>query len=303
MPKAPFHVKASVACPHCHQHLINDDRYVIDHIEGRAVKCPNCGTELDWWKTARSIIEENFMYNQAFAFIGAKSTIFQLTLKPGERITYSFAAMGVPVGAKVLYVNYTPQGGSLFPAELHGNVPTRRFYGTEVTLYPVPNKSVAPEEGLLTVMVSWVPSTPDDEAWLNLVDAFASHANDRYTSVVIPANVAVEAALTRLMSQYLLQVGISSKSADTFLDEAATYSHQVNVLLPLIARLNKIPLLPDDIRGALNRLRKLRNDLAHQGKLEVPLDGKSSAEVLCAALFGLHYVRYVRRELVATATS
>jgi len=46
-------------------------------------------------------------------------------------------------------------------------------------------------------------------------------------------------------------------------------------------------------------LKGLRNDLAHHGKLEEPLNKRQVAEMLCAALFGFHYVRMARSMLDA----
>lgn len=240
------------------------------------------------------------MYNQAFAFIGAQTLLFQLLLKSGQRATYRFSDYGIPSDAKILYVNYTPSGGGLFPVEMHGNVPTRRFLANEVVLYPVPfsaNQTAGDTE--VNVMVSWVPRTANDESWQSLVDAFEAFAHARYSSMVVPANVAVESALSRVLTAYLERF-VSKNRTEDFLENAATYGHQLNVLLPFIASLKSLPLLPDHVRGALNKLRRFRNDLAHAGVLKQPLDQHSAAEALCGALFGIHYVRYVEEQLSQT---
>jgi len=274
------------------------DDYIIWHFESKPVKCGKCGAILDWWVTARREVENNFMYNKAFAFVGARETWFTLILKTGERKVYRFSENGIPAGSKVLYVNYTPQGPGSFPAEIHGNVPTRRFFSDQVALYPVPlggQESV--DETEVSVFVSWVPSTSADDSWQSLVDAFEDYSHERYSSMVVPANVAVESALSRLLNSYLQRFVSKKKRVEDFLDMAATYSHQLNVLLPMIASLNGIPDLPDPIRGALNSLRGLRNDLAHDGVTGSPLNTSIAAELLCGALFGFHYVRYVANRL------
>lgn len=294
-PRPPQQMSPWVRCPSCGDTIYISDEYIIRHFHGQPVTCSKCRTALDWWTTARHNIEENFMYFEAFAFIGAKSTWFTLILQPGVRKIFKFSDHGVPAASKVLYVNYTP-GGSLFPAELHGNVPTRRFFTDEVALYPVPATDQPAVDTELNVMVCWVPSTIADDSWQSLVDAFEAYATDRYAAMVVPANVAVESALSRLLTHYLERFS-SKKRVEDFLDAAATYSHQLNVVLPLVASLNAIPKLPDHVRGALNRLRGLRNELAHEGVITGAYDKRAGAELLCGALFGFHYVRYVESRL------
>jgi hypothetical protein len=47
--------------------LTNEDRYIIDYIEGRPITCAKCGKEMDWRETAKKTVEENFMFYQALA--------------------------------------------------------------------------------------------------------------------------------------------------------------------------------------------------------------------------------------------
>jgi hypothetical protein len=262
------------------------------------VKCSACSAEINWWQTALSGIERNFMFNHAFAVIGARETLFRLVLKEGENLMYKFSDHGIPVGSKVLYVNYTPQGpGRISPVEFHGNVPTRKFFSDSVVLCPVPmGPPTEIKETEIAVLVSWVPSTADDESWDSLVGATESYSHERYSSMVVPANVAVESSLSRYLNRYLVRFA-SKDRVENFLDSAATYSHQLNVLLPMIAKLHEVAAMPAAVLSALNRLRKLRNDLAHAGVTPAPLDQKSAAELLCGALFGFHYVKYLSAKL------
>ena len=77
------------------------------------------------------------------------------------------------------------------------------------------------------------------------------------------------------------------------LEEGATYSHQLNVLLPFVAHSLGWPSLPDDIRGQLNTLRAHRNDVAHVGSgAEVP-DYAECGRLLVAAPTAVHYLGLV----------
>jgi hypothetical protein len=52
----------------------------------------------------------------------------------------------------------------------------------------------------------------------------------------------------------------------------ATYGNQLNIILPEILFSLKLPTLNDLIRGKLNRLKDLRNLLAHDGHLHPTLE-------------------------------
>lgn len=51
--------------------------------------------------------------------------------------------------------------------------------------------------------------------------------------------------------------------------------------------------LPNNIRGELNRLRKLRNDVAHRGSC-VTQDLESAVKLVAAAIFGIRYAEILR---------
>ena len=55
--------------------------------------------------------------------------------------------------------------------------------------------------------------------------------------------------------------------------------------------------MSDNIRGLLNRLRKLRNKLVHEGIIEKQLEKNEVAEMMTAALFGFRYLELLEPEL------
>lgn len=278
---------------------------IIAYLYGEPTPCHRCGKQHDWWQIAVRAIDENFMGNEALSFVGAKTTVFTLPLFPEKRTTYRFSENGIPLGAKILYVNYTPNGrggNALFPLEWHGNIPTRRFAADEVVIQPVPISPDEPgEETTLAIMVTWVSHSAADDSWQSLFDAFEAFISERYPSLIVPANVAVEFSLLMLLTRCLDPI-VGKKRADDFLSNAATYSHQLNVVLPLLTELRSLPRLPMHIVGSLNRLRSLRNDLAHTGTTDAPLERKDAAQLLTAALFGFHYLRHLRTRLLPHET-
>ena len=58
-----------------------------------------------------------------------------------------------------------------------------------------------------------------------------------------------------------------------------------------------IPVLNSEIRGQLNRLRKLRNEIVHDGAPRKEVEPNQAAELICAAVFGFYYARFGENRL------
>lgn len=283
-----------VTCPSCGGLLTVSSQNVVNHLWGIPNICRACRATLDWWQITRHAINDNFLGHDALGFAGAQTKLFIVELRPQERTVYRFSDHGIPLGAKVLHINYTPQGGGLFPLEIIGNVPTRRVQLDEVVLYPAPLGNSPLEPTRVAVLATWIPPDDElDESWQSLYDAFEAFTVDKYLSVIVPANVAVESSLRRLMVT-LLNGTVGRKRIDDFLDNAATYGHQLNVLLPVFAEAMHFPQLSREIVGFLNRLRSIRNNLAHGGGTKLPPGRKEVADLLSAALFAFHYIRHLQ---------
>jgi hypothetical protein len=209
-------------------------------------------------------------------------------MKPGEVATLDLSECGIPASSRILQLGYTPQGKGLFPLELHGNIPLRHIIPHTIHLYGRPTDDPEPETEIL-VSVLWVPASEEEESWNNMILAFEAFHHRAYESVVIPANVAVESKLNRMLSKTLAAV-VSNERVDRFLTDAATYGHQLNVLLPFVASIMGLPELPNHIRGILNRLKRNRNELAHTGKLSKTTTERQAAEYICAAFFSFVYI-------------
>lgn len=139
-------------------------------------------------------------------------------------------------------------------------------------------------------------ASPDDPSATNLVEAFAAYARNCYKDAVIPANVAVETAFARVLNSYL-SLFAGKKRVEDFLENNATYSSQLNVMLPVLAKLNDCPVMPENVRGSLNKLRRFRNDLAHDGHIEQHLSKDVMAELLAAATLGTAYIRFFEQSV------
>ena len=56
--------------------------------------------------------------------------------------------------------------------------------------------------------------------------------------------------------------------------------------------------MSDSVRGALNKMRKKRNDVIHEGVKIAAVTAEDAMEGLCAAAFGFEYMRYVGPKLL-----
>jgi hypothetical protein len=283
----------SMACPACNEPVSISDDCIVRHFEGKPVLCGKCATQLDWWTTAWRELESGFLHGKALALAGARQTRFALTLHKEGRTIYKFSEQGIPAGSKVLHVDYTPQ--------LHRDAPAQKYLSDEVALEPLPAGEPGAAGTEVTVFATWVPGSSADESWESLVDAFESYSHQRYPSMIVPATSVVESALSGLLSRQLPSL-VSKRRADDFPDAAASYSHRLNVLLPMISHYNGIPQLPPGVHGALGKLRALRNDLQQGGIASSTLDARAAAELLCGALFGFRYLRYVEERLPPSAS-
>ncbi len=229
--------------------------------------------------------------------------MFSIKMEPDKVFELRFADHGVPADARLLVVNYTPQGGPVFPVELHGNRPLRHSIPPVVHLYgrvfPKPEaEAVGTTE--IAISVTWVAHGPDAEVWQSLTDAAEAYTNKRLEATVVPANAAVEDSVRSLLTDFFGRFGIPSKRVGSFLSDGATYSHQLNVLVPALVSVTGAPVLADSIRGALNRLNSLRNDVAHSGRFEAAVTPEQIGECLAAAIFGVHYSTAARAALLGT---
>jgi hypothetical protein len=289
-----LHIDSWIWCSNCNRGYPTDVRGLFqDHFLGRPIVCQGCGAARDWWREVLAAVREHFMLTGAFHAIGAKTTVLRPRLQRGVAVTVDLAAYQIPENAIVLHSNFT--GSPLFPMRWQGNVPRHDPLDKKWMIYGAPIGTDA-TEGEAQLTVTWIAPDAADTALLQLVDAAMAYAEKRYQYLVLPANVAVESELSAACYAWLAAF-CSKDRARQFLEDGATYAHQLNILLPAACRDLKFVDLPEHLVGKLNRLRKLRNDVVHRGKLNDPLDQATAAELLSAAIFGAHYIAMFRGEI------
>lgn len=282
-------------CPECKaQSFPVTLESMSNYFNGIEMTCSQCGTKLDWW----NLLLRHFDWEvptYLYSIVGGFTTSLMIDMKVNETFMLDLGSIGIPEDSKILQINYTANGKGLLPIEVHGNTPLRHIIPKKIRLFGMPSGEPA-ESTPIAIQFYWVHKSNDNELWENLIESVESFTLKDYKSCIIPSNVAVEAMLTKIISSYLSLYAAKDR-VNEFLNDGAAYSHQLNVLLPLIANHETFPKLPDHIRGSLNELRGLRNDLAHEGRLEGEIAKKDISRLICASAFGLSYLILLKDHL------
>jgi hypothetical protein len=161
---------------------------------------------------------------------------------------------------------------------------------------PFGEKQDTPKASIVNALITWMPAT-DDELKRTMMNAFEFYIRGMHESAVIPANVVVETQLFDLINSELEKI-VSKNTLRSFSDNAPTYNHQLNIILPLMLSSAKIPVMDEKILTALYKLRKIRNKCAHPGQANLSdLSKDNVAEYLCGALFAYHYFEFAKKNL------
>ena len=228
----------------------------------------------------------------ALASLGAGKTNIVIPMESGKYHEVDLCKHGVPTDATILARNYTGQTGNMTAVEWHANAPPLRFPGTVLRLMGIPlGDGPLPMTGQVGISVVWIRGDESD-AWPYLTTAFEAAAAREYAPSLVFAQSAVEISMMPVIKQRLRRHAAADR-VENFMKDSLTYSHALNVVLPYMSAEVGAPKMPDDIRGALNKMRKKRNDIIHEGTRAAAIIAEDAMEGLCAAAFGFEYMRFV----------
>jgi hypothetical protein len=268
------------------------------YFEQGYVTCTHCGEHVDLWAAALGNAVALAPTGWALASLGAAQTSVVMPMESGKIYEVRLTDYGAPPDARILSTNYTGQTGNLTAIEWHGNTPRRRAFGTVLHLLAVPLGEVPlPCEGKVAIRIVWI-RRDDSDAWPYLVTAFEATAAGDYPPSLVFAQSAAEVSMMPLIEQRIRRHA-STERVKNFMRDSLTYSHALNVLLPYLCGEIGIAQMPEAIRGALNKMRKRRNDIIHEGTKTADITANEAIEGLCAAAFGFEYMRYVGPALLA----
>lgn len=299
----PLHLPSFFAhnCNDC-DHPVSYSVDMLSYMHGETHQCTECKAEINIYQaTVKTLIGQSSFIFKAASLIDTKRTVFTLQLQPETPFTLKFVDFGIPSSASITSINFTPEGGSLFPLIMQGNqIMPARYIPNELVLYPAPIMRVPGEkvsETKINAFVTWTDSSNSDPSTLALLDAAYYFEQDLYEKLIVPANVAAERIIGNTCFTWLRNFS-NKENTERFLQNSATYSSQLKILLPMIISLIGAPPLQHEIKGALNRLRELRNQIAHGGSLEQPLTKRDAAELFVSAVLTSNYLTSLAPRLV-----
>ena len=257
---------------------------------GTAPICTACGTSVDVWKN--TLLATTTDAGLAMATqVGARHTAITYPLPVGQATVFDLRDRGVPKDATILRIKHRAAlADDVAVVDLDGT-DSARAPNFVVRVLAVSLSERGSSDVQAQTTVTWAHHDADDDGRRSLNRALLAMADGRLDEAIVPANVAVELTLAAVLDDHLRAIGISHTRLKPFLTDAATYSHQLNVLLPLVLWGTGAPMLDDHLRGILNRLRDLRNGIGHRGKSKQPLTRDLVGECVAGAVFGFHYVR------------
>jgi hypothetical protein len=221
-------------------------------------------------------------------------------METGKYYEVNLTDYGALADAKLLAVSYSPQGGlhgSVMPLEWHGNTPARRIRGTILRMIAAPlGEGPIPPVGNVAVSVVWIRGGESD-AWPYLVSAFEAAAVGDYAPSLVFAQSAVEISMMPVIASRFRRHS-SGENVKRFMVDSLSYGHALNVVLPYLCAEVGAPKMPDTIRGALNKLRRTRNLIIHEGVKAASVSHEDAMEGLGAAAFGFEYMRCVQPVLL-----
>ena len=299
MPHETFHSPPHALCPHCGM-VLQLGPLPWAYFEGELPPCPKCSVGIDLHEVVLAALVTPGFDFLALAALGAQATHLLFTLEPEQAVIVRFVEHEIPADARIIGVNYTPQGkpeAMLFPLEIHGNRPARYMEPNERHLFPMPFGKGPSKPTLVGMSITWVPNPKaEGVSWDLLVEAFHRFQVGHLASAVIAANTAVEILSGRVLSARVRTIANEEKTR-SLIRNAGTSGHRINILFPLLARSKGLPWLRKNIHARLCRLNFMRNKVAHEGASE-NLARTEVAEGLAAALFAIRYLQLVESKLM-----
>jgi hypothetical protein len=293
--------EAAGSCSKCHYILPRLVDCAPSYFEKGCVTCGKCGESVDLWQVAAGRALSLKWIPWSLASLGAAQTHTRISVETGKYYQVDLTEFGAPADARILSVSYSGgDGGSgvVTALEWHGNSPARGQRGTVLRLIGIPlGEGTLPRTGTVGISALWIRGEESD-AWPYLVSAFDAAAAHEFAPSLVFAQSAVEISMMPAIAMRLRRHA-SQEQVKRFVVDSLTYSYALNVVLPYICGELGIVKLPDPIRGALNKLRKQRNKIIHEGVKAAAISHEDTAEGLSAAAFGFEYMRYALPHLTS----
>ncbi len=268
-----------VNCIYCGKIIEVPDDFAEQYFLSKSIQCKECGHKVDWWNVILASIRDCPPYHyDAFAVLNVSYTKTSIDLVPNRYVEIQPVNL-VPSESNILNVMYGTRPEGLIPLEDHGDIPNRHSVPDKIRLYAAYAGEGTADRASLDVFIAWLPKGHDD-AWRSLYQALEAYTYERYESAVVTANTALNLTMDHTIQRRL------------------KYGYKLNVLLPKLVASVDFPELPGHIHSAMDRLRDYRNKVVHEWRLSPVPSREDIAECLCAAAFGVNYLKLAHPLLV-----
>lgn len=277
-------------CNSCNSIVEISEVNFFEYFNSSGKFCSACDN-FDLYQFLKKTIDENFMNNFIYSLLGAKNTIFQITLEPDKKFELNFTDFQIPKAAKILNLNFTPNSdGGLFPIEMHNNHLYRGEILDKIILYPAKLEKKV-HKTVVAVSINWIDITIIDDGYLykSFLESFFCYVDKKYDSCILPLNIAIESKFSQAIDFYNDKFLKIKKTSNI------TYNIYLNNIFPLIISNHNL-IFPKEILNNLNKLRKARNNLAHTGKM-VSVSKSIAVDYLSSAIFSFVYLKYFEMKL------
>lgn len=288
-------------CPDCLRSLGTIAEVAPQFFKTGSFRCDYCDREINVWEASQTLVRRLGASFNGLTSLGAQQTFFTMKLGRNEVREVNLSQHGIPEDAMLLQILFHPQRRDCCLPLVTPGCFLPQTLARKVLVFGQPFEGDAQEE-VISACVTWVPSHDEcNESWIYLTEAFDAWASQRHWHVILPAYVAFEITLMRVVKT-AMERRLSKERIADFSRNGLTSSVALNVILPLLCDSSNVKHLPDSIRGELNRLRILRNDLVHDGLRKDAVSKLLASEMLCATVFGFEYLRYAERGLRSILT-
>lgn len=277
----------------------------VDYFEGRLWRCESCGRNEGLWRLLFDRLRDDNPLIPGVLSLGlAVMTVFQCPIEDYVALTMDLSRHGVPADATIIDIVITPYADSEpgpLPAVQLQHLQVRELPHC-LTVHPVPwfgeGKDSPPEGAGFTVLAIWMPAAlePEQQPLLSAAKAFVT---GDYRGSIIPAQVAVELKLSKVLTDHFRQFA-GKETVKNFLNDGASYGHQLRMLVPSLFQFIGAPSMPNEVAAGLQALRKKRNQVGHE---HLATDRSEAAQMLLASLFGYWYVAIYGPGLVQSSDS
>ena len=273
-----FTIRQHIYCPECSHALEIEDRHFELYFNSQEIICSDCKASFDLWKAVKKQVDElATSFGWHYGLLGCIGTADKILLKPNKIYILDLSR---EIGeGELLYINYTPTKGGLFPIQIHSNTPITHIKPKIIHLFPCPLKDDAIETDVQIFYWFATKEIVEDLSSMLLLEAFQRFYEKNYRYMLVSAQTSIEILQYKFFEKLLnleSKYKIKKERISEFLEQRATYSTQLFTLLPFVANITDIPIWKIDspIHEGLKILGKGRNDVAHRGMLNYNEEGE-----------------------------